>query len=93
MSEVDDIFQLQPKKNHSQEWARQRKIFLEEKNGLSLLTGKRKPQGQQVELREEVPIGHIIMLDTTEDEPDETVKGMGGAKAEGQTNRHIPRLA
>jgi hypothetical protein len=58
---------------------------LEEKNGLSLLTGKRKTQVSQVELREEVPIGHIIMLDVTEDEPDETSKGMGVAKAEGQT--------
>ncbi len=68
MSEVDDIIQVQSKKNHSQEWARQRKIFLEEKDGLSLLTGKRKPKVPQVELREEVPIGHIIMLDVTEDE-------------------------
>ena len=101
MSEVDDIVQVQSKKNHSQEWVRQRKIFLEEKNGLSLLTGKRKPQVPQVELREEVPIGHIIMLDVTVDEPDETSKGMGVAKAEGQTTdifrvwdeAHILRLS
>ncbi len=101
MSEVDDIVQVQSKKNHSQEWVRQRKIFLEEKNGLSLLTGKRKPQVPQVELREEVPIGHIIMLDGTVDEPDETSKGMGVSKAEGQTTdifrgwheTHILRLS
>jgi hypothetical protein len=101
MSEVDDIVQVQSKKNHTQEWVRQRKIFLEEKNGLSLLTGKLKPQVPQVELREEVPMGHIIMLDVTEDEPDETSKGMGGAKAEGQTTdifrgwheAHILRLS
>ena len=53
MSEVDDIIQVQSKKNHSQEWTSQRKIFLEEKNGLSLLTGKRKTQVSQVELREQ----------------------------------------
>ncbi len=45
-----------------------------------------------VDLREEVPIGHIIMLDVTEDEPDETSKGMGDTKAEGQTS-HILRLS
>ena len=37
--------------NHSQEWKRQKKIF-EEKNGLSLLTGRRKPNIPHVDLRE-----------------------------------------
>ena len=39
MSEVDDIVQTQAKTNHAQEWAKQRRIFLEKKHGLSLLTG------------------------------------------------------
>ena len=51
MSEVDDIIPTQAKKNHSQEWKRQRGIFLEEKNELSLLTGTRKTNTPQVELR------------------------------------------
>jgi hypothetical protein len=38
---------------------------LEEKHGLSLLTGKRNPNVPQVELREEVPIGVIKMLERT----------------------------
>jgi len=59
MSEVDDIIQTQTRHNQSQEWAKQRRTFLEEKNGLSLLTGKRKPIAPQMELREEVPIGMI----------------------------------
>ena len=50
MSEVDDIVQTQARTNHSQEWAKQRSTFLEEKHGLSLLTGKRKPNVPQVEL-------------------------------------------
>jgi hypothetical protein len=38
---------------------------LEEKHGLSLLTGKRKPNVPQVELREEVPIGTIKLSEMT----------------------------
>ena len=57
MSEVDDIVQTQTRRNNAQEWSRQRRTFLEEKHGLSLLTGKRKPNAPQVELREEVPVG------------------------------------
>jgi hypothetical protein len=38
---------------------------LEEKHGLSLLTGKRKPNVPQVELREEVPIGAIKLSEMT----------------------------
>jgi hypothetical protein len=59
MSEVNDIIQTQTKHNQAQEWAKQRRTFLEEKHGLWLLTGKRKPIVPQVELREEVPIGMI----------------------------------
>ena len=65
MSEVDDIVQTQARTNHSQEWAKQRSTFLEEKHGLSLLTGKRKPNVPQVELREAVPIGAIKMSEMT----------------------------
>ena len=65
MSEVDDIVQTQARTNHSQEWAKQRRTFLEEKHGLSLLTGKRKPNVPQVELREEVPIGAIKISEMT----------------------------
>jgi len=65
MSEVDDIVQTQARTNHSQEWVKQRRTFLEEKHGLSLLTGKRKPNVPQVELREEVPIGAIKMSEMT----------------------------
>ncbi len=65
MSEVDDIIQAQAKTNHSQEWTNQRRTFLEEKHGLGLLTGKRKPNVPQVELREEVPIGMIKLLEMT----------------------------
>jgi len=65
MSEVDDIVQTQARTNHSQEWAKQRRTFLEEKHGLSLLTGKRKPNVSQVELREEVPIGTIKLSEMT----------------------------
>ena len=61
MSEVDDIVQTQTRRNNAQEWSRQRRTFLEEKHGLSLLTGKRKPNAPQVELREEVPVG-ILQL-------------------------------
>ena len=43
MSEVDDMVQTQARTNQSQEWAKQRRTCLEEKHGLSLLTGKRKP--------------------------------------------------
>jgi len=63
MSEVDDIIQTQTKHNQAQEWAKQRRTFLEEKHGLSLLTGKRKPIVPQVELREEVAIGMIRVLE------------------------------
>jgi hypothetical protein len=35
MSEVDDIVQTQARTNHSQEWAKQRQTFLEEKHGLT----------------------------------------------------------
>ncbi len=52
--------------NHSQEWAKQRWTFLEEKHGLSLFTGKRKPNVSQVELREEVPIGVIKLSEMTD---------------------------
>ena len=45
------------RRNNAQEWTKQRWTFLEEKHGLSLLTGKRKLNVPQVELREEVPIG------------------------------------
>jgi hypothetical protein len=65
MSEVDDMVQTQARTNHSQEWAKQRRTFLEEKHGLSLLTGKRKPNVPQVELREEVPIGVIKLSEMT----------------------------
>jgi hypothetical protein len=65
MSEVDDIVQVQARTSHSQEWAKQSRTFLEEKHGLSLLTGKRKPNVPQVELREEVPIGAIKMSEMT----------------------------
>ena len=65
MSEVDDTVQMQARTNHAQEWAKQRRTFLEEKHGLSLLTGKRKPNVPQVELREEVPIGAIKLSEMT----------------------------
>ncbi len=65
MSEVDDIIQTQSRTNHSQEWAKQRRTFLEEKHGLSLLTGKRNPNVTQVELLEEVSIGVIKLLEMT----------------------------
>jgi hypothetical protein len=65
MSEVDDIIQTQSRTNHSQEWTKQRRTFLEEKHRLSLLTGKRKPNVPQVELLEEVPIGVIKLLEMT----------------------------
>ncbi len=65
MSEVDDMVQTQARTNHSQEWAKQRRTFLEEKHGLSLLTGKRKPNVPQVELCEEVPIGAIKLSEMT----------------------------
>jgi hypothetical protein len=65
MSEVDDIIQTQSRTNHSQEWTEQRRTFLEEKHGLSLLTGKRKPNVPQVELLEEVTIGVIKLLEMT----------------------------
>jgi hypothetical protein len=66
MSEVDDIVQTQTRTNHSQEWANQRRTFLEEKHGLSLLTGKRKSNAPQVELREEVTIGAIKLSEMTD---------------------------
>ena len=59
MSEVDDILQMQTRRNNAQEWTKQRRTFLEEKHGLSLLTGKRKLNFPQVELREEIPIGML----------------------------------
>ena len=61
MSEVDDIVQTQTRRNNAQEWTKQRRTFLEENHGLSLLTVKRKPNVPQVELREEVPVG-ILQL-------------------------------
>ena len=57
--------QTQSRTNHSQEWPTQRRTFLEEKHGLSLLTGKRKPNVPQVELFEEVTIGVIKLLEMT----------------------------
>ena len=74
MSEVDDIVQMQAKKNHAQEWAKKRRTFLEEKHGLTLLTGKRKPSVPEVELREEVPIGRVRLSEMV---------GAGSAEAEG----------
>ena len=65
MSEVDDIIQTQSRTNHSQEWTKQRRTFLEEKHRLSLLTGKRKPNVPQVDLLEEVTIGVIKLLEMT----------------------------
>ncbi len=68
MSEVDDIIQSQARKKHAhwgQEWAKKRRTFLEEKHGLSLLTGKRKPNVPQVELHEEVSIRVIKLLEMT----------------------------
>jgi hypothetical protein len=65
MSEVDDMVQTQARTNHSQEWSKQRRTFLEEEHGLSQLTGKRKPNVPQVELHEEVPIGAIKLSEMT----------------------------
>ena len=59
MSEVDDIVQMQTRKNNAQEWTKQRWTFLEEKHDLSPVTGNRKLNVPQVELREEVPIGVV----------------------------------
>ena len=53
-----------PDLNHSQEWKRQRKIFFEEKNTLSLLTGRRKPNIPQVEFREDLSIDSVQIFDT-----------------------------
>jgi hypothetical protein len=50
--------------NHSQEWKRQRKIFFEEKNTLSLLTGRRKPNIPEVEFREDLSIDSVQIFDT-----------------------------
>ena len=60
MSEVDEQGEEKTQaKNHSQDWKRQRQIFLEEKNVLSVLTGKRKPKTPHVELRKEVSISFV----------------------------------
>ena len=59
MSEVDDIVQMQTRKNHDQEWTKERRTFLEDKHDLSLFTGKQKMNVPQVELLEEVPIGMV----------------------------------